>query len=91
MTDVAQLAATVVDDPEVRAAVVRLTLDTLNEAREMMRRGRPEYKVAMIRTLLPALAKSLQNRGDDDDDTKALRAKYDELFEDVKNAGVAGG
>lgn len=72
------------DDPEVRAAIRRLAIDAIEQARELLIDASPNIKMQMIRQLLPALAKSLSAGKDEDEATKEALATVTELYENMQ-------
>lgn len=74
----------VVDDPDVKAAVKALALEAVQVAREQLGpHMAPQVRAAAMRSVLPALIRSLDRERDNgaDDD---LRKQVVGLFEEVR-------
>lgn len=77
------LMAHVADDPEVRAAVKALALESLAQARVLVRSGAPSVKSRVVASVLPALVKGLGER-QDTTTTDELRDQLDQLFAEMR-------
>lgn len=76
-------ASLVHDDPELRAAVKSLAMEAVTQARYIMERGTPNLKLAVIKVLMPAVARELAKKEDRDDLTQ-LRAEMSQMFAEMR-------
>lgn len=74
---IAPIAAT---DPEVRAHISRVMHLALTGAEEILTRGRYEYRIALMRSLLPALARAASTGGESEEMAEA-RKQFQSLLD----------
>ncbi len=84
MSDMAALAAQVVsDDDAIKARVRRLVISTIELYEEMLITGTPAVKAQLIRSVVPAMLKEMQEEKVDDSIVN-LRAEMREMMEQVR-------
>lgn len=78
----AELLSAVIDDPDVRGAVKSLALESLEEARRLLRVGTPPVRARVMATILPVLVKSIGPASDTSNDD--LRAEMEAMFAEMR-------
>lgn len=78
-------AAGFLDDPEVQDAVKELTLQALRHAAWVLRYGDQAAKNAIMRSLLPALARTIRPSEENDEIAK-MRAEMQAMVTSMRHA-----
>ncbi len=72
------------NDPEVKAAMKRLALASIEKAMELLEDGSPAIQQRVVAMLLPQVTRSLATSSTDVDGE--LKAKVDEMYDNVRKA-----
>lgn len=71
-------------DEIVKEAVRKLAFEVVHEAHKLLNQGSPATRMSVIRSLLPALVRSLE-KTDEGDSNKELQKQLAELMQEVRS------
>ena len=74
------------NDPEVKAAMKKLALASVERAIFLLEEGSPAVQATVVRMLLPSITRSLATPQKDEDDKSELKEKIDTMYGAVLEA-----